>query len=97
MRRPQGHAQVFEAGIAPSRDPGLEALSLHGECDTFTCAHCQHIVHVPPRADPASCGGLCGHCNGLICPKCVGKECRPFLQQLEEAEAREAARRSYGV
>jgi len=64
------------------------------EWDTFTCAHCQRIVKVPPRADPADLGGLCKVCNGLICRGCVGKPCKPWEKKMQEMEARERFRRS---
>ena len=87
MRNPQGYAVINDV----SADGGLV-----GEVDTFTCKHCQHIVHVPVRADPATMGGLCRQCMGLICPRCVDKQtCTPWEQSMARMEAREAARRSY--
>lgn len=65
------------------------------EVDTFTCSHCQHIVHVAPRADPAEIGGFCTMCSRHICKMCVGKECVPFEKRLEQMEARYHALRSY--
>jgi hypothetical protein len=62
------------------------------ECDTFTCAHCNSIVHVKARTDPADIGGLCKQCMGLICPACVGQACVPFLKRLEQMEARDRLR-----
>lgn len=67
------------------------------ECDTFKCNHCQYTVHVPPRADPAEMGGHCRLCDKLICPRCVGKECTPFMKAIEIEENRFYARQSYGV
>lgn len=79
MRRPQGYATIS----------GPDKVV---ECDTFTCAHCQRIVHIPPRCDPANIGGHCRLCDGLICPSCVGKGCTPWERKMEEAERREALR-----
>jgi hypothetical protein len=82
MRRPGGFLQTFSP----------EGMV---EQDTFTCKHCNSIVVVKPFADPASMGGRCTCCDGLICPKCVGKDCVTIEQRLEFWEKREAALRSY--
>ena len=85
MLRPQGYATLFGPDVTK-------------ECDTFTCGHCQYIVHVPPRADPADMGGLCKQCMKLICPRCVNKAvCSPWEKQMEREEARDRALRSYGI
>jgi len=63
------------------------------ERDTFTCAHCNSVVFVQPRADPATMGGFCRSCMKLICPKCAGKPCAPFQKQIEAAERRDLDRR----
>jgi hypothetical protein len=84
------------------RNPGGYAIITHPEqrtieYETITCKHCNSIVKIPPRVDAASIGGRCGVCDGLICPRCLGKGCRPFEEALKRAEARDAARRSYGL
>ena len=43
------------------------------EADSFTCGHCNRIVIVPPRADPADLGGLCKQCMALTCPRCTAQ------------------------
>lgn len=65
------------------------------EHDTFTCAHCNKVVRVRPKCDPADLGGFCGCCAKLVCPSCVGKGCDPLERKLERAEASYHARRSY--
>lgn len=90
MRRPQGYSVLT--------DPEAPTI----ERDTFTCAHCQRIVQVPPRADPASMGGICGGCAGLICPACTdrrqkGGPCIPWEEQMNRQLARQDALRSYGL
>lgn len=68
------------------------------ERDSFTCRHCQFVVFVPPRTDPANLGGLCKQCMGLICPKCTAKgTCTPFELALEKMEARDRFLRSAGL
>ena len=67
------------------------------ECDTQTCNHCNKVVHIKHKMDPADMGGLCKQCMKFICPKCVGFSCTPFEKKLEAVEARERALRSYGI
>lgn len=58
------------------------------ERDTFTCQHCNFVVIVQPRCDPADFGGMCKSCYGLICPKCVGRRvCDPIEKMIERMEA----------
>lgn len=67
------------------------------EVDTFTCAHCNKVVVVKPKCDPADLGGNCRLCMKLVCPRCVDLGCTPFEKKLEQWEARDRALRSYGV
>lgn len=84
MLKPQGYATLTsESGVA--------------ECDTTTCAHCNAITHVRAGQRPEDIGGLCKSCMGLICPRCVGGACDPFLKKLERWAARHEALRSYGL
>lgn len=83
--RPQGYATM----VSPEGTV---------ECDTFTCGHCQFVMHVKPKADPADMGGLCKQCMKLICPKCVNKlVCSPWEKTMVEMEAKDRALRSYGI
>jgi hypothetical protein len=66
--------------------------------DTFTCGHCNCVVLVPAKADPAAIGGMCHQCMKLICPACVeAAVCTPFEAKLEAIERRADALRSYGL
>jgi hypothetical protein len=85
MRHPGGYACIT-APDAPTQ-----------EFDTFTCAHCNRITHVRARQDPADIGGLCRQCMGLICPRCVGEPCVPFLKRLDDMEARARFRAALGA
>lgn len=76
MRNPGGYAQI----IAPD--------GATREFDTTTCAHCNRVTHIPAKARPEDIGGLCKVCMGLICPACVGQACVPFLDRLEQMEAK---------
>lgn len=85
MRNPGGYAYIFdESGIRKERD-------------TATCFHCNRVVHIRPKMDPADMGGLCKLCMKFICPKCVGFGCTPFEKKLEAWESRDRAIRSYGL
>jgi len=96
MRRPQGYSQMWGPGLAHLTDPGLAALHKDGECDTFTCAHCNSVVFVPPFTDPADIGGGCRICDGLICNKCVDlRACSPFEAKLERQLERAHRMRGY--
>lgn len=69
------------------------------EYDTVTCGHCGHLDHVQSGQRPEDLGGFCKCCMSLICKECVGKDCRPLMQWIEEVERqteREIALRSYG-
>ncbi len=90
MRNPQGYATLVPWG---NPSPGVAK-----EADTFTCGHCQGIVHVPVKARPEDVGGLCKQCMSLICSMCVDKmTCTPWEHQMQIMENRKAARRSYGL
>lgn len=68
------------------------------ERDTITCGHCQKVVFIPPKADPADLGGLCKMCMTHICEPCVGKmKCTPFERQLETMEAKGRMLKAMGV
>ena len=57
------------------------------EADTFTCGHCNSIVHIRPREPLENMGGRCGMCDRLICPTCVTTgRCDPFEEKLKRQE-----------
>ena len=58
------------------------------EADTFTCGHCQTVVHVRPKTPLEDMGGRCSMCDTLICPQCVKTGCcDPFEKKLKRMEA----------
>lgn len=100
--RPGGYATITSPEPSKvrldSRGARCEKISQGTtELDSFGCKHCGRITHVRARQDPAELGGLCKICMGLICSQCVGNGCDPFEKKLERWEAKEAARRSYGL
>jgi hypothetical protein len=85
MLKPGGYAVIFGP------------LGVQKECDTFSCCHCNSVVHIKPKCNPSDLGGQCRLCDKPVCPKCVGKGCAPFEMKLEKWEARDRALRSYGL
>lgn len=82
MLKPQGYAfEMLDGKIK--------------EWDTFTCNHCQRVIRYQKRVEAEQLGGHCLVCDAMICDRCVGKGCTPFLKKIEEMEEREIARRSY--
>lgn len=67
------------------------------ESDTFSCVHCNRIIHVKARANPDEFGSMCRSCMKMVCPSCANGPCVPFMKKLEMAEKRDSALRSYGV
>lgn len=76
MRRPQGQLTRY--------DPDGKTY----ERDTFTCTHCNSVVIVEPRQDPATMGGFCQMCMGHVCMPCAGQGCTPFEKKLDAIERR---------
>lgn len=59
------------------------------EMDTVTCCHCNTIVLVGPRQDPADAGGFCRLCMKHTCGPCADLgTCTPFEAKLEKMEGR---------
>ena len=85
---------IRPGGYATWADPEKPLV----ESDTFTCGHCNKIVFVPPKCDPADLGGMCKSCMKLVCPSCnnIGR-CIPFEKKLEKIEARDRFLRSVGL
>ena len=80
-------------GYAVLVDPDLGVV----ERDTFTCSHCNSVVYVKPKSNPDDFGSMCRICMKMVCQRCANLGCTPFEKKLEQAEARDRARRSYGL
>lgn len=85
MRRAGGYRVISEPGKADI------------ENDTFTCAHGNEIVVVPPGMPSVTVGAFCRACMGHICEKCAAEmektlKCTPFEKRLEAAESRKRFR-----
>ncbi len=86
MRKRPGYSTLFGPGLDGLTDPGLASLQKFKECDTFTCNHCQKIVHVPPMINGTEVGGFCMKCDSLVCNQCKAKQtCTPVEKQIEDA------------
>jgi hypothetical protein len=86
LRNPQGYA------VIRSPDGPLQ------EADTVTCSHCQRIVLVGGRIDPADLGGFCRQCMKHICGPCADKGiCVPFVKKLETFEAKSRFHKAAGT
>ena len=81
----QGYACIFDGD------------GVNKECDTATCNHCNTVFHIKPGMHPSDIGGFCRICEKIICCQCVGDVCIPFEKRLDAIEARDRARRSYGI
>jgi hypothetical protein len=74
-----------------------ELVRANHEADTFTCCHCNRIIHVKPFAPMDEFGSMCRNCMKMTCPTCADGPCVPFEKRLEESEKRQIALRSYGL
>jgi uncharacterized protein YprB with RNaseH-like and TPR domain len=82
-----------EGGYAFICDP-VEGIR---EASTFTCVHCNTVVHVKPKTNPDEFGSMCRLCMKMVCRHCANLGCTPFEKKLEMMEKRDIALRSYGV
>lgn len=99
MRNPHGYAVITtpdptRINLDRFRCEDIRAGTY--EADTFTCVHCNRIMHVKPMAPMDEFGSMCRNCMKMVCPKCADGPCVPFEKKLEESERRDRALRSYG-
>lgn len=100
MRNPQGYATIISPDAAIVNFDGLHCEAIPAgltERDSFTCIHCNRVVHVKPKASMDEFGSMCRNCMKMVCPTCANGPCVPFLKKLDEMEKREIVRRSYGI
>jgi len=95
MRNPGGYSLIVSADEQRANFDGFrcETIGRQHEADTFTCWHCNRIVHVRARANPDEFGSMCRNCMKMVCPTCADKGCVPFLKKLEQAEKKDMIRR----
>ncbi len=65
------------------------------EVDTYTCCHCQQVIDKPPFRSATDddrngkpIGAWCTCCDAAMCPRCIGKGCRPIERWLIQQETR---------
>jgi len=100
MRNPGGHATITAPEPTRVNFDRLRCEQLgegFHEMDTYTCEHCNRIVHVKPGAVPEDLGSMCRRCMRMVCPQCAPGPCVPFEKKLVAWEARSRALRSYGL
>ena len=99
MRNPGGYAVVVSPEQSRINLDGFRCETVSAgtfEADTFTCCHCNRVMHVKPRAPMDEFGSMCRNCMKMVCPKCADGPCVPFEKKLEAMERRSRALRSYG-
>lgn len=98
MRRPGGYALLVQPEPSKVNFDGFRCESietLHYETDTFTCCHCNRVMHVKPRAPMDEFGSMCRNCMKMVCPTCANGPCVPFEKKLMEMEERNYIRDQY--
>lgn len=100
MRNPQGYAVITspeKARVTFDKMRCEDVCAGVNERDTFSCVHCNRVVHVRPKASMDEVGSMCRNCMKMVCPKCASGPCVPFMKKLELEEKRFQALRSYGL
>lgn len=100
MRLPQGYAVIVSPEPAKVNFDGLRCEEISAgtfEADTFSCVHCNRVVHVKARANIDEFGSMCRNCMKMVCPACANGPCIPFEKRLQIMEDRDRTLRSYGV
>lgn len=100
MRNPGGYAVIVSpetTRVNFDRFRVEEIPSGVSEYDSFTCVHCNKVVHVRARSNVDEFGSMCRNCMKMVCPACADGPCVPFMKKLEEAEKREYIRRLYDL
>ena len=99
MRNAGGYAFIVGADRSVVNFDGFRCEEVRlefFEVDTFTCCHCNRVIHVKPFAPMDDFGSMCRNCMKMTCPTCADGPCVPFEKKLEAAEKRDRALRSYG-
>ena len=99
MRNEGGYSQIFfpDGRMRTTVDLNGTKVQLNGsmlEASTYTCFHCNKVVHVLPKAD-VNAVGMCRNCMKPICQECSNKPCAPWEKKMQAEEARAMALRSY--
>lgn len=97
MRRPGGYALITSPVAGRVNFDGLRCEEIGigaSETDTFTCAHCNRVIHVKARSQGDDY--FCRNCMASICPPCADHPCIPFMKKVEAQEERTRRLQSLG-
>lgn len=100
MRNPGGQATIISPDNSVARFGEFRCESINAgvfEVDTFTCIHCNKVVHVKARTPMDDFGSMCRGCMKMTCPKCADGPCVPFLKKIEQMEKQDYIRRQYAM
>lgn len=100
MRRPGGYVTITspDATVAHFDKFSCEQIQAGTfEADTFTCIHCNRIIHVKAKASPDEFGSMCRNCMKMVCPTCADGPCVPFMKKIEAMEEKDYLRRQYSM
>ena len=100
MRKPGGYVTIASPEVSVVNFDRFRCQQISAgmfEADTFTCCHCNRIIHVKPLAPMDEFGSMCRNCMKMTCPTCADGPCVPFEKRLDEVEKRGIALRSYGL
>lgn len=98
MRNPGGYAVIIGPDSQRASFDGFRCEEIPAgtfEADTFTCCHCNRVVHVKARAPMDEFGSMCRNCMKMVCPKCADGPCVPFMKKIEMQEQQSYIRRQY--
>lgn len=95
MRNPQGYATIVSPEGSVAKLDNFRCQEIGAglyEADTFTCVHCNRIIHVKPKASMDEVGSMCRNCMKMVCPTCADGPCTPFMKKIEAMEKRDQIR-----
>lgn len=98
MRNPGGYATIVSPEASVAKFDRFRCEEIHAgtyEADTFTCCHCNGVVHVKPRVSMDEFGSMCRNCMKMTCPTCADGPCVSFMKKIEEMEQRDYIRKQY--
>lgn len=98
MRKPGGYAVIVSPDAQRVNFDHLRCEEIGAglyETDTFTCAHCPRVVHVPSKRTRED-EYFCRNCMARICPPCADHPCIPFMKKIEAEEEKDRILRMYG-
>jgi hypothetical protein len=99
MRKAGGYAQIVSPVPTKVYLDGMRCEEMGEgifEADTFTCCHCNRVMHVRV-GERTNEEYFCRNCMARICPPCADHPCIPLMKRIEVQEERDRRLRSYGI